>query len=141
MDRRQIILAAFASVPKSETLAPVQVQKLLFLIDREAASLLGGPFFAFEPYDFGPFDRAVYDTLDFLLREQLVFVDHNFRPRRYGLTTAGYERGLQELADLDQSSRSYLREITTWVLRLNFSQLVTAIYKKYPEMKAKSIFK
>jgi hypothetical protein len=43
-----------------------KVQKLLFLIDREIPRLVGGPHFNFQSYDFGPFDRDVYDTLEAL---------------------------------------------------------------------------
>ena len=36
------------------------VQKLLFLLDREAAEIVGGPHFRFVPYNYGPFDKGVY---------------------------------------------------------------------------------
>jgi hypothetical protein len=59
MDRSSLVLAALAAAGGNAAFTPVQVQKLLFLIDREAGRLVGGPHFDFLPYDYGPFDRAV----------------------------------------------------------------------------------
>jgi hypothetical protein len=47
----------------------VQVQKLFFLLDENIAADLGGRQFSFEPYDYGPFDRAVYSELELLARQ------------------------------------------------------------------------
>ncbi len=64
--RQDVILSALAVGGENATYSPVQVQKLFFLIDRKAAHLLAGPHFAFRPYDYGPFDPAVYDELTIL---------------------------------------------------------------------------
>ena len=69
--REEIILAALSpagGVPHT----PVQVQKLLFLVDRNLPSLIGGPKFNVEPYHYGPFDQKVYSTLGELSRQGLV---------------------------------------------------------------------
>lgn len=43
----------------------------------------------------------------------------------------GYSRPLQD----------FLHKAATWVLSLTFQELVAAIYKRYPDMKANSIFR
>src|SRR5207248_1751684 len=72
MERHNLVLAALAAGGENASYWPVQVQKLLFLIDREASALVGGPHFDFKPYDYGPFDRAVYVELDALSAQGFV---------------------------------------------------------------------
>ena len=55
--------------------------------------VLGGPFFNFVPYDYGPFDQAVYAGLDELARRNLASVQSTGRYRLYGLSQAGQEEG------------------------------------------------
>ena len=45
MERPNLVLAALAAGGENASYWPVQVQKLLFLIDREASALVGGPHF------------------------------------------------------------------------------------------------
>ena len=70
---QDIILAAMATEPDI-SFAPVQVQKLFFLIDQDVAGPVGGPFFNFEPYDYGPYDKDVYRQLEMLEVEGLVYI-------------------------------------------------------------------
>lgn len=77
MDRQMFMLAALAAAGESAAFSPVQVQKLFFLLDREASHLTGGPHFAFRPYDYGPFDYAVYDEINELANRGLAEVDYS----------------------------------------------------------------
>jgi hypothetical protein len=140
MNRRDVVLAALAAGGQGSSYPPAQVQKLFFLIDREAASGVGGPHFNFAPYDYGPFDSAVYDTLDALERSGMVEKIQPGKYRRYRLTKMGHERGMDALRSIDQSTAKYFADAAAWVNSLSFQQLVSAIYKHYPEMKARSIF-
>ncbi len=63
MTRIDVVAAAFAAGGRGAKLDLIRVQKLLFLIDRVVSERIGGPFFAFRPYLFGPFDQAVYDAI------------------------------------------------------------------------------
>jgi hypothetical protein len=56
--RQEVVLAALAAQPDHDY-APVQVQKLFFLADQNISSQMGGRLFAFEPYNYGPFDAVV----------------------------------------------------------------------------------
>jgi uncharacterized protein YwgA len=141
MNRRDLILAALATAGENATFAPVQVQKIFFLIDREGAHLVEGPHFHFVPYDYGPFDSSVYDELDSMSRQGLVEIDSWGRYRRYLLADSGIEVGDDVLKKLPVNTQTFLRDTVGWVRALRFDQLVAAIYRDYPDMKVNSIFK
>jgi uncharacterized protein len=141
MTRSEILLAGLSAGGENAMYTPVQVQKLFFLLDREASAALGGPFFNFVPYDYGPFDQAVYAGLDDLARRNLALVQPTGRYRVYGLSQAGRQEGQRLLSTLPLSTRHYVSNVANWVRQLSFQQLVAAIYNKYPEMKANSVFR
>lgn len=141
MNRSEILLAGLAAGGENTTYTPVQVQKLFFLLDREASTALGGPFFKFVAYDYGPFDQAVYAGLDDLARRNLASIQNTGRYRVYALSPAGQAEGLRLLAGLQPTTREYVANVAKWVRQLSFQQLVASIYNKYPEMKANSVFR
>jgi hypothetical protein len=141
MNRSEILLAGLAAGGENATYTPVQVQKLFFLLDREAATALGGPFFHFVPYDYGPFDQGVYAGLDELARRDLASVQSTGRYRVYGLSQAGQIEGRRLLEALQPAAREYVMNVARWVRQLSFQQLVASIYNRYPEMKANSVFR
>ena len=63
LGQTDIILAALAA-SRGAAHSPVQMQKLLFLLDKRLANELGGPHFNFIPHHYGPFDRTIYDLLE-----------------------------------------------------------------------------
>jgi uncharacterized phage-associated protein len=142
MDKKDIILIALAS-GKDVVFSPVQIQKLLFLIDKTIPNLQGSPFFNFVPYDFGPFDKEIYWTLEELKSSGDVVIDYNpaYRMRRYKATEQGYARGEKLINSLNGSIGEYIKRLSSFVRSLSFGQLISAIYRSYPEMKSNSIFK
>jgi DNA-binding PadR family transcriptional regulator len=140
MDRRNIILTAFAPADGA-SFTPVQVQKLLFLIDKEIPKLVGGPYFDFQPYYYGPFDASLYDELSMLESEGYVEVLPEQTWLSYRLTETGQKTGEELLNSLSPKAQEFIKTISAFVRSLSFSQLVSAIYKAYPEMKANSVFK
>lgn len=141
MNRDDIILAGLSASEAGATFSPVQLQKLFFVLDREASPGLEGPHFDFQPYDYGPFDRALYDRLDALRDEGLVQTFNAGRYRLYAATPGGAARGQEALAAMQQDMRDYVSAVASWVRRLSFSDLVSSIYERYPDMRAKSIFR
>jgi len=141
LTRSELVLAALASGGENAHYEPVQVQKLLFLIDREAADYIDGVRFDFRAYDYGPFDREVYVELDALANQGLVRIEPRESRRVYSLSHAGYQAGQQYLADTEEPARGYFRRAADWVRALTFSQLVSAIYRQYPDMAVNSIFR
>ena len=141
MDKQSIILAAF-STANDRNFSPVQIQKLLFLIDKNVGEKIGGPFFNFQPYDYGPFDSEIYTVLNQLISDGLLEQIETSRGwKLYKLTQTGLEKGQLELTNLEQKFQTYFEELASFIHSLSFSQLVSTIYKAYPEMKVNSVFR
>lgn len=141
-DRNDVVLAVLAA-SSGEPYSPVQLQKSLFLVDRTLGQRIGGPYFDFQPYDYGPFDASVYDTTSDLSSEGLVEIrrDPDTPVRKYLVTPVGLESGNKILAELDPDICQYLTKLSKWVRAQTFSSLVSSIYRKYPEMKENSVFR
>ena len=141
MDTRDFVLAAM-SPAGSDPFSPVHVQKLFFLLDQNIADYTEGPHFAFVPYDYGPFDKDVYLCLATLQTQGDV---HIARPgpysiRTYSLTAKGCSTGRHLLKGLPQNIQHYIRDLVAAVRSLSFAELVSTIYRQYPEMRVNSVF-
>ena len=139
MNREELVLASLAPGNR-EVYSPVQVQKLLFILDRVAYKVTDGPHFNFEPYDYGPFDMAVYEVLGELSEQGLVKITPG-RWNSYNLTASGQEKGMGCLNKLSESYQTYFQSLSDFVMSLSFSELVSSVYKAYPEMKVNSVFR
>jgi uncharacterized protein YwgA len=139
MKRRELILAAMAP-GGGYRYTPVQIQKLVFLIDRQIPDEVGGPLFDFEPYHYGPFDRTVYDELTNLAAAGLVTINYGTVPRNFALTPEGETEGTKILEDASQRARDFIIKVSLFARTQSFSSLVSAIYKAFPEMRKNSVF-
>ncbi len=137
--RSDLVLAALAPADGKRH-SPVQVQKLMFLLDREARKLVGRHF-NFIPYHYGPFDPEVYSVLESLDGHELVTIRPEGNRRSYALTPAGQRRGEEILRDLPPPAQDYIRRLSEFVRELSFTQLVSAVYKAYPEMRQNSVMR
>jgi hypothetical protein len=142
MTRDEVILAALAPA-KGREFTPVQVQKLFFLIDRVLGQRVSGPHFDFRPYHYGPFDAGVYQAIEGLaMRGQAAVGDgQEFQMRTYRLTPVGQAEGDRLLGDLEPEVADYFQRASDFVRSTPFAELVSSIYKAYPEMRARSIFR
>jgi len=116
MLRSRTVLMAMSANGRGASFDPVRIQKLLFLIDREAAAYVDGPHFEFQPYLYGPFDKAVYEELDALRDDGKVLVRGADSPRSYTLTASGHEDGAAGLAEIPTEARQYMEQAARWVL-------------------------
>lgn len=139
MDGKELILASLFPA-KDSTHTPVQVQKLLFLIDTEIPSRVGGPYFRWQPYNYGPFDKTVYDRLRELRDEGFVEMVPDWNWNSYRLTSAGQALAEQIFGRIDPIGQKFIRDASGFVQKLSFSDLVSAIYKAYPDMRKNSVF-
>jgi hypothetical protein len=142
MRRNDVVMAILASA-SGATLSPAQLQKAAFLLDRNAPDLFDeNESFHFEPYDYGPFDKAVYDEAGALSASGLAHIDRT--PfggwKVYSASGQGIEAGRRLLEAMPEDKRSYVERVVEWVRQQSFASLVKSIYAAYPEMKAKSIF-
>jgi uncharacterized protein len=142
MDRQSLMLAALAA-SDGAIHSPVQVQKLFFLVDQQIPSHTGGPHFHFVPYDYGPFDVDVYNEIENLAQQELKLIEQHSPThwKTYRLTPKGQRRGEELAGSMNPAVAAYLRNVSEWVRSLSFTQLVSAIYKKYPEMQVNSVFR
>jgi len=139
MDRRAIVLAAL-SPARGGAHTPVQVQKLLFLVDKKVAHLVGGPFFDFQPYHYGPFDRRVYDEIEALATVGQADIRRGSPWKEYLLTPEGQQRGEEIFSGLHPEAQTFIDSASRFVRSLSFQDLVQAIYKAFPDMRECSVF-
>ena len=140
LNRNEYVRAVLATAGDA-SFEPVHVQKLFFLLDERLAKRMGGRYFHFQPYDYGPFDKEVYDALGNLHVTGDVQVDVDWRGlRHYCLTPAGLDRGKRDLAKLSKALQAEIQRHTEWVRAQSFATLVSTIYKFYPHMRANSVF-
>jgi hypothetical protein len=129
----------------TKPMQPVQLQKALFLLDRNLQPAQKGAerIYSFAPYDYGPFDSSVYSDAESMAREGLVSIQ---RPpgqtyKVYGVTEAGRNLADQIAQQLAPGVHEYAKAIVAWIQSLSFQQLVSAVYRDYPDMKVNSVFK
>jgi hypothetical protein len=140
MTRQEYMLAVLAA-ENGEEYSPTQVQKLFFLLDRKVPKLIGGPWFAFEPDAYGPFDRAVFEELQALAGQRLVSSNTGtLGPSSYRLTPTGVRAGQALLSTLAAPTADYIRQLAAWVRRVSFEVLLGTIFDEYPEMKVRAVF-
>jgi uncharacterized protein len=106
------------------------------LLDKKIPDHVGGPHFDFQPYDYGPFDKNVYGELEKLARSRLTEVEHhpNLGWNGYRLAPGGLQRGNAALRSMPPEVGNYVKELSHWVRSLRFAELITAVYKEFPEM-------
>lgn len=139
MNQKEIVLAGLAAA-NGKNHTPVQVQKMFFLFERNISQDYGGPLFDFQPYNYGPYDRTIYEVLEQLEEDGLVEISRHGRWKEYSLSCEGQTIGDKLLSSLPEPITYYIRSVSTFVRSLSFSQLVASIYHAYPEMRANSVF-
>jgi hypothetical protein len=140
MTRQEFMLAVLASGGGQEH-SPVQLQKLFFLLDKTVPERIGGPQFNFQPYDYGPFDKAVFEDLRALAARDLVSISTPTNgPHIYRPTPQGFSEGSGLLGQFPAGTADYIRQLSAWVCQQSFASLVSGIYQQFPEMKSRSVF-
>jgi DNA-binding PadR family transcriptional regulator len=142
--KRDWVLLAVAAA-QGEPVTPVQLQKSLFLLGRELPDDVGTDFFAFKPYRYGPFSASVYQEAERLEAAGLLHIDHGEQASGrswavFSVTPAGQEAAGKIAERKSARAVGYLRSTVEWARGLTFSQLVSAIYRRYPEQRANSVF-
>lgn len=143
MNRRDLLLSVLTTA-NGAPFTPVQIQKAVFLIARNAPKIVtDGPNYEFAPYDYGPFDRNVYLDAELLSAAGDVVVAPSPEGRwsTYAASESGRIRGQKLLDNLPAQLREYLAAVSKWVRAQSFGSLVRSIYDQYPEMRENSIFK
>lgn len=140
MKRQDWTLLAI-SIANGRGLSAVQLQKVLFLLERGVPKEIGKPFYKFVPYNYGPFDSAVYEDARRLASQDFVNITKpTGRYTVYNITPEGAEHARQLEPQAPPRAIKHLRDVVAWVQGLSFAELVRAIYTRYPDMKANSVF-
>lgn len=141
--RRSEVLLATLGAADGRPFSPVQLQKAIFLIDRNLLQLFDeGSRFSFEAYDYGPFDREVYAEAAKLEMLGLASISRSANGySEYSATDAGLTSAREKLEQLQPQHRKYIKAVADWVRAMSFAKLVKSIYAEYPEMRENSIFR
>jgi uncharacterized protein YwgA len=121
------------------------LQKSLFFLGKtlNRTQLRTSDFYSFDAYDYGPFTSAIYFDAEALQGDGLVAISRDplWSFKRYTVTDRGKEAAHSLIEKLDARVVEYAKELLSWVTSLSFNDLVREIYKRYPDMKARSVFK
>lgn len=140
LDRKDWPLVALGCAVDGK-LTPIQMQKALFLIKMEAGQQLHGDFYNFVPYNYGPFDSAIYkDVARQEAEENIITERAGNRWDAYFITVEGKRKASDLLREMDPDLRSYLSVVVDWVKERGFSELLQSIYQKYPDYAVNSVF-
>jgi uncharacterized protein len=120
---------------------PVQIQKAMFLADDLVRDAFHSRY-NFQPYDYGPFDLDVYRDVERMEAHGLTRVSVTSRGWNiYTATDAGRQHAYTLLENLSSDQRQMFTRISRFVRSLSFSDLVSSIYKAYPHMRERSVFR
>jgi uncharacterized protein YwgA len=143
LQRDQIALVMLSLADGDGTFTPVQIQKALFLASDRAPDAFASAY-DFQPYDYGPFDRQVYLDIEGLERQGSAQINQapgsrwkTYAATEYGKTAARY----LAVIHLTNEQMELFKKIVTLVRNLSFNELVSAIYRAYPDMRARSVFR
>jgi len=141
MEKKDWTLLAIAA-GRGVPVQPIQLQKSLFLLGQERASFVPN-FYRFEAYNWGPFDKAIFEDAEKLEREGLIrIIRFQDRTWKEYLPTEEGTRKARELATVaPPKAVEYLRLALEWTRSLSFPELLSEIYKQYPSFKANSLFR
>src|SRR5258707_9211636 len=141
MTRQKFVLAVLAA-GNGVAHTPVQVQKLFFLLGRKRPEGIDDPWFNFQPHDYGPFDKAIFDDLRALAAKGLVGITSPTNgPHMHWATPTGLLQGQQLLSQFPAETAKYIRELSAWVRGQSFESLVSSIYQQFPLMSGGAVFR
>ena len=140
--RQHWLLIALSKSPDG-VMSPVQIQKSLFVFGQEAGDSIGAEFYSFQPYDYGPFDAAIYTDLRRMMSEGHVRRQRSIGRswKGYAITDTGRTAALILERDADVRLAEFLQRIVEWVGGRSFSDLLRSIYAAYPEFAVNSVFR
>jgi hypothetical protein len=120
---------------------PIRIQKGMFLFAMESGAP-ASEVYQFEPYNWGPFSRAIYGDLETLeaqgLIERVPVMGATYA--RYRRTPDGEAAASRLAAKANPEWLSYLLDLRGKITNASFDRLLRAVYKQYPEYATRSIF-
>lgn len=141
MNKKEWTLLAI-SFADDAYLSPAQLQKSLFLFEHNKPRATGSDFYDFIPYNYGPFSSEIYFDVKSLCEEGLVKLGRPVGQRWIGYCITKEGRAYRDSlkANVPREDHVYLSKIVKWARSLTFRQLLSYIYKKFPQYKVNSVF-
>ena len=121
-------------------LDPIRIQKALFYVSRDP-SVPAAEKYPFEPYNYGPYSRAIYADLDALVRQGLLQTtpSPSGRWRMFSLTSAGFARFDEIRRDAPPEWLLLASSVRKLVTSLSFTELLRRVYREFPDFAVNSI--
>ena len=145
LNKRSEALLLLLSVGENKPLDPVRIMKSMFVFTMEAKDewIPKQDRYDFVPYNYGPCSFELYDDLDELVSKG--FIKTEQLPDRswkyFALTAKGVEVAKSIASKSNAAEVKYLTRIREYVDGCSFNQLLTGIYKAYPQYAVNSVFK
>jgi hypothetical protein len=133
-NRELLTLGAMAVVRDDTRHTKAQITTILFLLDREAPGIFGGPHFDFIATAFGPQDSSIDKMFVSLAERSLVVIRKLGKSRLYRLSDDGAAVGEAHLAEMDAPQVRYLTKVCSCVRSTNALAMEDAITLKHPDM-------
>jgi len=141
LERQDWVLLVLAAA-KGEPVTPVQLQKALFLLEKDLPQIGGENYYHFTPYAYGPFDATIYADAETLAADGYITIGLSASTysqyKVYRATESGLQRA--KALSIDKTIREKVKGIVEQVRSLSFQELVAEIYRQYPEMRKNSVF-
>jgi hypothetical protein len=142
MERSDWALLVIAAA-KGEPFDPIQLQKALFLLGENLALNGKEDYYSFQPYNYGPFDKAVYADASSLAEKGYINAArmHGRSWSSYCVTPPGLSEAEKLRSKLEESQCEFIDSLVSWLRKLSFEQLLSYIYQKYPSFAQNSMFR
>lgn len=117
----------------------IRLQKAIFLVTRRGASAWS-VMYVYEPYNWGPYSRALADDVGNLQSERLIRTvrrEPNTYPA-YRLTSEGEAVAEQVIVLLDESELDFIAKVRMYVTCRDFNSLLREVYAAYPAFASQS---
>ncbi len=142
---RQKTLLMFLGVDGEQGIDPVRVQKGLFIMAMETPKdwLPTEARYRFEPYHYGPYSAEIQYDLDKLegygLVEATRVIGRSWN--YYSLTPEGAQLSSEVAEATNPKVVEYTQKLRDFVGNLTFRNLLTTVYRNYPDYAVNSVFK
>lgn len=137
-ERKDILLAMLALAGKCGY-SSTELQKLIFLADKNCPEIFSNQRYVFSPDTFGPVAEQIFDDVQELSHARLAAIIAK-RTHRYYATSEGMKRGMEIFASLSFAERDYIKKISEYVRSLEFTQLSESLNHAYPEFVNEVLF-
>lgn len=139
LTQEDVVLLIAAGADGDYPLDPIRVMKGCFLVTRRGKQEWRS-LFSFQPYDYGPFDSAVYRARNSLVAQDLLEEDGKSRHGSHTLTEDGRARVAELREQIGDTYANWFAQIGKFVTERSFSKLLDDVYAEYPDYAKNSLY-